>query len=227
MKLNLFCAALALAAAGAAHADPGGTSGVSSPRITAGETRLELRASMFDGDELDGDWSYRALASHGFTDWWRATATVRASHPADGDAEVQSIALENGFDFTATRDWPVHFGGQVEYMVGVNDNDDRVEVKLLAERRRGDMTARLNLVGTTNVDDPEWVHTYSARAMWRTGERTTLGLEHFGEPEVDAYYLGPRGSLKIGDATLHAAYLFGFSHAEANGQLRLAIEFSP
>jgi hypothetical protein len=221
--------ALALAAAGTAQAEPGGTSGVSSPTVTRGDSKVEFRAATFDGGALEGDWGYRAQASYTFTDWWRPTLVLRASQPDGESAELRSIGLENVFDFTPTRDWPVHLGAQVEYKVGLNGADDGVEFKLLAERRRGPLTARLNLIAERAVDGESdaWTHEYAARAMWRTSDAVSFGLEAFGEPEADTHYVGPRAAVRLGQAIVSLAYLAGVDDARAHGQLRLALEIEP
>jgi hypothetical protein len=227
MRLGAF--ALVLAAAGAAQAEPGGTSGVSSPTVTRGDSKLEFRAAAFEGDALDGAWGYRAQASHAFTDWWRPTLVLRASQPDGESAELTSVGLENVFDFTPTRDWPVHLGAQFEYKLGLNRADDKVELKLLAERRRGPFAARLNLIAERAVDGDSdaWTHAYAGRAMWRASDAVSLGFEAFGEPDASAHYVGPRAGMRIGQTTLSLAYLVGIDDAQADGQFRLALEFEP
>lgn len=223
--LALLCAC---AAAGAAHAEPGGVSGVSGPSVEEGETRIEVRTASFEGGALEGSWAHRAIASYGMTDWWRPALNLRSSQPAGDNAELTSIGLESVFDFTATREWPVHFGLLTEYKFGQNGANDEIEVKLLGEAKSGAFTARFNLIATEEFDDgADWAPAYSLRGMWRASERFSLGLEAYGEPDADAHYAGPRATLGLGNATIALGYLAGFDDAGADGQIRLGLEFTP
>jgi hypothetical protein len=195
--------------------------------VREGDTRIEARTAVFDGGALDGDWAHRAQVSHGFTSWWQATLIARASQPDGESAELRSIGLENRVDFIATRDWPVHFGAQAEYKFGVDDAEDEVEFKLLAERERGAFGARLNLIAERPVDDDDWTYEYAARVSWRASDVISFGAEAFGEPEADAHYVGPRGAFELGDVTLSLGYLAGLADAQADGQFRLSFELAP
>lgn len=213
-----------------AQAEPGGTSGVTSPVVTEGAPKLEFRTAAWDGGALGGDWAHRAQAGYSLTDWWRATVVLRASQPDGASAELRSIGLEQVFFLTASRGWPVQVGGQVEYKLGVNGAADEVDVKALFERRDGPSNLRLNLNGSRHVGagaPDEWEHVYAARAMWRTNDRWSFGVEAFGEPEASAHYLGPRVSAALGAVTLSGAYLAGFYDARAEAQFRLTLEVTP
>lgn len=231
MKSGLPALALlsTLAAINAAHAEPGGVSGVSGPSITQGETRFEVRTAYFDGGALDDSWNHRAIASHAVTDWWRPAINFRGSAPAGDSAELTSIAFENVFDFTATRAWPVHFGLLAEYKFGMHDADDGIDIKLLGEAETGDFTGRFNLIASADLVDgeAEWEPAYALRGMWNASERFAIGLEAYGEPEVDAHYIGPRATMRVGRATLALGYLAGFDDARADGQFRLGLEYKP
>lgn len=222
--LTLVCA---LSLGGAAFAEPGGTSGVSSPVVSRGGLRFEARSAAFRGDRLDGGWSHRGHVSYALTDWLRSNLIVRASQPDEGELEATSIGLENVFELTRSPDWPIQLGVQVEYRAGLNGRDDAIELKLLAERRAGALLARLNLnaeraIGAGASD--EWAHEYAARAMWRTGARTSFGVEGFGELDENRHAWGPRAGLDLGDITLSGGYLVGLAEAEADGQVRFSLE---
>lgn len=211
-----------------AHAEPGGVSGVSSPAVVKGEMRVEARAAAFEGRALGGSWNHRAIVGYGVTDWWRPALNLRASQSASDGAELTSIALENVFDFTPTREWPVHLGFLAEYKAGVHYTNDAIDLKLLAEARAGAFTARVNLIAAGQVDDGvAWAPAYAVRGMWSVSEGVALGLEAFGEPDVDAHYVGPRATLRVGGATLAMSYLAGLESAHADGQFRIGIEFTP
>jgi hypothetical protein len=217
----------ACALTGVAHAEPGGVSGVSSPNVTDGETKLEFRTASFQEGALDESWNHRGQVGHGFTDWWRGALILRSSQPAGESAELTSVGIENVFELTATRDWPVQLGILAEYKIGVHGRDDEIEFKLLGERSLGDLTFRLNLNASRELaDGAEWEPAYAARGMWRASERFALGLEAFGEPDVDAHYAGPRATVRFGAATLALGYLAGSDDARADNQIRLGLEIN-
>jgi len=228
MKYAVLPAAVFLLLASAAYAEPGGVSSVSGPGVSKGQTEFEARAAYFDGGALDGRWQYRAQAGHGFTDFWQATLILRATDPTNDSAELTSIGIENRIDFTATRDWPVHLGAQVEYKFGLNGGDDEIDFKLLAERSFGPINTRLNLNASRELTDgADWEPSYGARAHWRANDRFSFGVEAFGEPEIDAHYIGPRANMNLGNATLSIGYLVGYDEAAADGQIRFVLEIEP
>lgn len=226
MRARLIWLACAAASLGSAHAEPGGTSTVYGPSVHRGESELEYRTGYFDGGGLDGTHLHRFEAGYAFTDWWRPALVIKAADDPGQSAEFTAVAIENVFDFTTTRSWPVHFGGYVEYAFGQNGRDDALELKLLAERQQGALTARLNLVAERPIGgvSNQWEYAYAARAVWRSSERWAFGVEGFGEPEAQAHYWGPRASLSFGDVSIALAYLAGVDEANADGQIRLAFE---
>jgi len=211
-----------------AFAEPGGVSSVSGPTVRQGETSFELRTAAFDGGALGGAWAHRAQASHGFTEWYQGALILRASQP-DGDSpELRSVGIENRIDLIPTRDWPVHFALQGEYKFGLNGADDEVEFKLLAQHESGPFTARLNLIADRAIeDDAEWEHGYSAQGMWDVSEALALGFEAYGELDADAHAIGPRASFKFGEASLALTYLTGLDEADADGQFRVTLGWTP
>jgi hypothetical protein len=194
--------------------------------VSRGESELEYRVAYFGGGGLDGAMLHRGEAGYAITDWWRPALVIKAVDAPGASSELTALAIENVFDFTTTRSWPVHFGGYVEYSLGQNGRDDALEFKLLAERRQGPLTARFNLIAERPIGgaSEEWEHAYAARAMWRTSDRWAVGFEGFGEPEARSHYWGPRANLNFGDASIALAYLAGLDEAEADGQLRIALE---
>ncbi len=117
-----------------AAAEPGRAAEVYGPGVARGETELELRGGMLEGGAADGEWQIKAEASHAFTDWWRP-GLVAEWEREGGNTEFTAFALENVFDFTPTRSWPVHFGGYLEYEHPQN-GPDHLETKLLMQHAR-------------------------------------------------------------------------------------------
>ncbi len=213
-----------------AQAEPGGAAEVYGPGVTHGESEFELRSGMFDGGARDGEWQVKAEFSHGVTDWWRPGLVVKLT-----DGEYAGIAIENVFDFAATRDWPVHMGAYFEYQFA-EQGDDEVELKLLLERERGPLDLTLNLIAERHLGSgEEWEYGYAAEAAYALGDDFALGLQGFGDVGGDdlgdyAHYWGPFGQAELGhvgegEVELQLGYLFGSGEAVADGQVRLKLEF--
>ena len=237
MRIGLF-----LAAAGAAllpcvaSADPGPASEVYSPAVTRGLTELELRSGVVNGGA--GDWQVKAEASHGVTDWWRP-AVVAEWENSGGETQFTAFAVESVFDFTATRDWPAHLGGYVEYE-WAEDGPNELEFKLLMQRQRGPLALRLNLIGTRLLGaapEANWEFGYAAQASYAINDDFALGIQGFGDAgtnadfglDSQAHYWGPFAQIEAGhfsgsELELQLGYLVGLGQAEADGIFRLKLE---
>src|SRR5262245_32374237 len=233
----LACSALA---PGLAAAEPGLAGEVYGAGVSQGETEFEFRSGILDGGDADGDWQIKAEAAHAFTDWWRPGLVAEWEHEG-GESEFTAFAIENVFDFTATRDWPVHFGGYVEYEF-TQEGPDAVELKLLTQRERGPLDLRLNLISERQVGSgasDEWEFGYAAQAGYALNDDFELGVQGFGDAGTDdnfgefgdqAHYWGPFAQFEVGDlgggeVELQLGYLAGFGEAEGDGQFRLKLEY--
>lgn len=239
---HLFATALACALITpcVAAAEPGLAGEVYSPTVTQGQTELELRGGILDGGDADGEWQIKGEAAHAFTDWWRPALVAEWEHEG-GDTEFTAFAIENVFDFTATRDWPVHFGAYVEYEFA-QDGPDAAELKLLMEHTSGPIGLRLNLIGEREIGsgaDNSWEFGYAAQASYALNEDLTLGIQGFGDTGTDddfgnldqqAHYWGPFAEFEVGDigdgeVEMQLGYLAGFGESEADGQFRVKLEY--
>ena len=64
--------------------------------------------------------------------------------------------------------------------------------------------------------------------MWTLNESLDLGFEGFGEFDVDQHAWGPRASFALGPTVASVTYLSSLgADAEADGQLRLSLDFAP
>lgn len=244
MKRLIIAAALCVLAPGVAAAEPGLAGEVYGPAVTRGETEFELRGGILDGGDASGEWELKAEASHAFTDWWRPGLVAEWEYE-DEDAEFTAFAIENVFDITATRDWPVHLGAYVEYEFA-QDGPDAVELKLLMQRARGPWDLRLNLIGERQVGSgaaDEWEFGYAAQAGYAFNDDFQIGIQGFGDAGDDdefgdfgdrAHYWGPYAEFEVGDIgagelEMQIGYLAGFGENEADGQFRikLDLEFPP
>lgn len=225
----------------AASAEPGLAAEVYGPNVTRGETELELRGGMLQGGVADGEWRLKAEASHAFTDWWRPGLVAGWKHEG-GETDFTSMALENVFDFTATRDWPVHLGAYVEYAVNTQDGPDEVELKVLMRRARGPLRLTLNLIGEREVGSgaaDDWELGYAAEASYAFNQDFKLGVQGFGDAGTNndfgdfgdhAQYWGPFAQFELahvneGEVELQLGYLVGAGDPDADGQFRIKLEY--
>lgn len=240
MRRLLAIAALGAALSpGAAWAEPGLAAEVYGPGVERGETELELRSGMLDGGASDGDWRLKAELSHAVTDWWRP-GLVAAWSRDGGQTDFTAFAIENVFDFTATRDWPVHVGGYVEY-AWRQGGADEVELKLLLQRARGPLDLTLNLIAERQVGaaSDAWEFGYAGEAAYAFNQDFALGVQGFGDAGTSedfgdfggqAHYWGPFGQFELahvgtGEVELQLGYLFGSGGANADGQFRIKLEY--
>lgn len=223
-----------------AAAEPGRAAEVYGPGVARGETELELRGGMLEGGAADGEWQIKAEASHAFTDWWRP-GLVAEWEREGGNTEFTAFALENVFDFTPTRSWPVHFGGYLEYEHPQN-GPDHLETKLLMQHAHGPVALTLNLIGEREIGSGasnQWEFGYAAEAAYALNDDVSLGVQGFGDAGTDddfgdfgkhAQYWGPFTQFEIGhvgegEVELQLGYLIGSGDAEADGQFRFKLEY--
>jgi len=223
----------------AAMADPGPAGEVYSPDVTRGLAEFEVRSGFLNGGAVDGDWQTKVEANYGATNWWRP-ALVAEWEQSGNETDFTAFAIENVFDFTATRDWPLHLGAYVEYE-WANDGPNELEVKLLMQRQRGPLDLRLNLIGARRLGsapDDKWEFSYAAQAAYAFNDDFALGIQGFGDAgtsdnfdlDDQAQYWGPfaqieAGHFNNGELELQLGYLAGFGEAEADGILRLKLEY--
>ncbi len=235
---------LLMAAAGAgllpsvAAADPGGASEIYSPTVTRGLAELELRSGILSGDAADGDWQAKVEAGYGMTSWWRPALVGEWTHEGDHTA-FTAFAIENVFDFTATRDWPLHLGAYVEYE-WANDGPNELELKLLTEHRQGPIDLRFNMIATRllgRASQDNWEFGYAAQGSYAFNDDFALGVQGFGDVGAGgdfgldhrAQYWGPFAQIEAGhfnasELELQFGYLAGFGAAEADGVFRVKLE---
>ena len=243
MKRVLVAASVvgALLAPAAAWAEPGLAAEVYGPAVHQGEGEFAVRDGVLNGGDADGEWQTKIEAGYAFTDFWRPALVAEWEHEA-GDTEFTAFALENVFDFTGTREWPVHFGAYVEYEVNTQDGPDGLELKLLMQRERGPLNLTLNLIGEREVGGGSsyaWEFGYAAEAGYALNEDFALGIQGFGDAATDddfgelgdhAHYWGPFAQFELahlgeGEVELQLGYLVATGESEADGQFRFKLEY--
>jgi hypothetical protein len=214
---------------------------VESPAVVAGATEFSLRYGELTGGADEHDAQVRAEASYAYTSWWRPGVAATWQR-VDGSTDLTGLAIENVFDFVATRSWPVHFGAYVEYERNMGEEPDQIELKLLMQRSRGPLDLRLDIVSereTGDHSDNRWEFGYAAQADYRVAPSLRLGIQGFGDTGFDdqlgdiddyAHYWGPFAQVRLSsererEINLHVGYLRGSGNADADGQLRLQLEW--
>lgn len=231
-----------LCAASNAAAEPGLADEADSPIVTAGATELSLRSGELVGRADSHDWQTRAEASYAHLSWWRPGLAATFQREGD-DVRLSGLGVESIVDFIPTRQWPVHFGAYAEYERNMREGPDHFELKLLMQRTRGPLDLRLDIVTereTGDGSDNRWEYGYAAQASYRLNADWRLGVEGFGDTGFDdqlgdiddyAHYWGPFAQVRIyavreQQLSLQMGYLAGSGHADADGQLRLQLEWS-
>ena len=239
--LAVLSVAGSLVAPGAAWAEPGLAAEVYGPTVHAGEGELALRGGILTGGDEDGEWQTKFEAGYAISDFWRPSLVAEWEYEGD-DAEFTAIAIENVFDFTGTRDWPVHFGAYVEYEVNTQDGPDGLELKLLMQRERGPLNLTLNLIGEREIgrgSSDTWEFGYAAEGAYAINDDFALGLQAFGDAGTDddlghfgdyGHYWGPFTQFELahlggGEVELQLGYLVGMGESEADGQFRFKLEY--
>lgn len=233
--------ALSCAAPMSARAEPGLADEVESPTVVAGATEFSFRSGELAG-RGGHDWQARAEAGYGYLSWWRPGVAATWQREGD-DVRLHGLGFENVFDFVPSRSWPVHFGAYAEYERNMSEGPDHIELKLLMERARGAVDLRMDIVTgreTGDGSDNRWEFGYAAEASYRTGPALRLGVQGFGDTGFDdqlgdiddyAHYWGPFAQFRLArvreqELSLQVGYLAGSGHADADGQIRLQLEWS-
>jgi hypothetical protein len=225
----------------AAWAEPGLAAEVYGPSVHEGQGEAALRGGALDGGDADGEWQTKLEVGYAFTDFWRSSIVGEWEHQS-GDTEFTAVAIENVFDFTGTRDWPVHLGAYAEYEFNTQDGPDGLELKLLMQHERGPLGLTLNLITERQLGSSAsnvWEFGYAAEAAYTLNEDFALGIQGFGDTGTDddfgdlgdhAHYWGPFAQFEVahmgeGEVELQLGYLLGTGDSEADGQFRIKLEY--
>lgn len=225
-----------------AAAEPGLVDEVESPIVVAGSTELSLRSGELVGGSNRRDWQTRTEASYAYLSWWRP-GVAASWQRENGGTDLSGLAIENTFDFIPSRRWPVHLGGYAEYERNMGEGRDHIELKLLMQHLDGPLDVRFNVVTereTGDRSDNRWEFGYAARGSYRINHLLHIGVEGFGDTGFDdnlgdiddyAHYWGPFAQARLANVreqelSLQFGYLAGTGHADANGQVRIQLEWS-
>ena len=225
-----------------AAAEPGLAAEVESPAVVAGSSELSLASGELVGGEDRHDWQARIEGSYAYLSWWRPGLEATWQREGD-DIRVSGLGIENVFDFIPSRRWPVHFGAYAEYERNMEEGPDHIELKVLMQHRQGPLDLRFNIVTereTGDGSDNRWEFGYAAHGSYRVSPSWRVGAEGFGDSGFDdqlgdiddyAHYWGPFARARLMQAhdqelSLQVGYLASSGHADADGQVRVRLEWS-
>jgi len=235
MKYACLVAAAATLLPATAHAAPGLGSEVYSATVDEGELELEAIMGQLDGGPEDGEDVLVLEGAYGVTDKLRLGVRGEIEQEAGESREFEALGVEaiyelgnaGGIDFALYGEYEVVFEGA-----------DKIETKLLIQRREGPIDLRLNLIAEKELEGGEDVEfEYAASAMYEAADDFEIGVEAYGElgtfdnflPRAE-HFIGPVTKFEIEalgpELEISAGYLFALGEAqdETDGQFRLVVE---
>ncbi len=235
MKNTLAIAALAILAPTAAHAAPGLGGEVYGATVEEGELEVESIYGQLDGGPEDGEDVLVLEAAYGVTDKLRLGLRGEIEKEPGADREFEALGIEaiyelgnlGGVDFAVYGEYEVVFEGA-----------DKIETKLLVQRREGPIDLRFNLIAEKELEGGHDVELeYAASADFEAFGEIRLGAQAYGQlgtfenflPHAE-HFLGPVAKFEIEglgpELEIEAGYLFALGEAknETDGQFRLLLE---
>jgi len=231
----------ALSAMVAQASPPGAGARVYSPHVTRGEVEVEARGARLVGGEEGGEGVYVYEAAFGITDWWQGGLVVETENEPGGPVFVEALEFENIFELPRLPGVPVDFGVYAEYELNVEGGADAIELRWLAEYDQGPFNSKVNFNVERSFESGDtFEFGYGAISSIEVFDDFALGVEAFGEfgdardfgsLSQREHYAGPVALFEIepewlpGEIEVEAGYLFGLGGAEAEGQVRLLLEW--
>lgn len=235
MKKTLALAALACAIPTAAWAAPGLGDEVYGATVEKGEVELESRYGALDGGPDDGEDVLKLEAGYGVTDKLRLAVVGEFEKEAGEKRRAEAVSLEAIYALGKVGGVDVALYG--EYEVGLH-GADKIESKLLLQRRTGPFDLRLNLIAEKELVDGAPVQLgYAASADVETVGEIRLGVQAYGElgtfkhfmPRAE-HFIGPVAKFEIEglgpEIGIEAGYLFplGSAKDDTDGQFKVRLE---
>lgn len=222
-------------------APPGAGLKVYGPEVEKGEAELEFRGSRFVGGEDGGEGVYVYEASLGITDWWKAGLVLETENEPNESLIVEAVEFENIIELPRLGSLPIDFGIYAEYEMNVEGGRDGLELRWLAQYENGPFETKFNFnVGREFGAANTFEFGYGSLTTVEVFHDVALGFEAFGE-FGDAndfgslgdrqHFIGPVAVFEIepaglpGEIEIETGYLFGVGDPEADGQIRLLLEW--
>lgn len=216
-----------------ALAEPSGE--ISSPVVVKGETEFEAIYGRLSGGPDSSEDILRLEASHSVSDKLRLAIRTELERAPGGPRELAAVSFEAIYDLGRVGGIDVGLYGEYE---AVRSGTDKLEAKVLLERRAGPFDAKLNLIGAKSLASGTPLEFgYAASADVETIGELRLGVAAFGGlGSTDRFlshadhYIGPVVKTEIEglgpELEIEAGYLFALGKARdaSDGQFRLVLE---
>lgn len=228
-------AATALVIPTGALAAPGVASEVYPATVTAGEPELELRYGRLNGGPDDGEDALKVEAGYGVTDRLRLAGVVEFERESGFSRKAEAASIEAIYALGKAGGIDVALYG--EYEIGFH-GPDKLETKLLLQRRTPAFDLRLNLIAEKDLASGAKVELgYAAGAYAAVGGDVQLGVEAYGAlgtfdhfaPRAE-HFVGPVAKFEIEglgpELGMQLGYLFalGAARDDTDGQLQVRLE---
>ena len=224
---------LSLLSAAPANATPGLGEEVY-PATVERETEVEARYGQLAGRSDDGADALVVEASHGFSTRFRAALLAEFEREPGGGRHASAFAVEA--IHTLGRFGGIDTAVYGEYEVA-RHGPDKIETKLLLQKRGGRFDTRLNLIAERQmVAGAPVTFGYAASADVAAIGEFRLGAAAFGDLSGDEgghHFAGPIVKTEIehlgrGELELETGYLFALGSARdsARGQFRLLAAYA-
>ena len=216
-----------------ALAEPSGE--ISSPVVVKGETEFEAIYGRLSGGPDSGEDILRLEASHSVNDRLRLAIRSEIERAPGGPRKLEAVSFEAIYELGRVGGIDVGLYGEYE---NVLHGTDKLEAKLLLERRAGPFDAKLNLIAAKPLASGNPLEfAYAASADVEAIGELRLGVAAFGGlgstddflPRADNY-VGPVVKTEIEglgpEIEIEAGYLFALGKAkdDSDGQFRLVVE---
>jgi hypothetical protein len=231
MRVSLVAALLAgLVIAAPANAAPGLGDKVYGATVEDGVTEFEARYGRLMGDEADGVDALKLEVSHGFSSRFYGALVGEFEREPHEDRELEAVSVEG--IYTLGRVGGIDTALYGEYEIGLH-GADKVETKLLLQKRAGEFDGRLNLIAEKPLNGEPIELGYAVSADVEAVGEFRLGLAAFGDVTHGEHFAGPILKTEIehlpgrGELELETGYLFALGQAreETDGQFRLLLEY--
>lgn len=225
----------ALALPCAAVAAPGLAGEVYPATVTAGEPELEARYGRLGGGPDNGEDALKLEAAYGVNANLRLGGVVEFEREAGLSRRAEAASIEAIYALGQAGGIDVALYG--EYEIGFH-GPDKVETKLLLQRRTGPWDFRLNLIGEKQLASGARVELgYAAGAYRGLGDDLAIGVEAYGDlgtfdhfaPRAE-HFVGPVARFEIEglgpEVGIQLGYLFalGAARDDTDGQLQVRLE---
>ena len=219
----------------AAYADPGLGGEAYGAEIEKGATEFEAVYGEFDHGTADGESVLKLEGAYSPTDRLRLAAIGEIEKEPFGSRKLEAAGFEAIYKLGNLGG--VTFAAYGEYEI-VLKGSDKVETKLIMQRKSGPFDVRLNLIAEKELESGKSVEfEYAASADVEIFGEVRLGVQAYGQlgttddflPRAK-HFIGPVAKAEIEglgpEIGLEAGYLFalGAARDETDGQFRVAIE---